>query len=105
MKNMNQVVSHGRQFVKRCSVSCQKLISRLGNARSAVLNEFRQSFSISERMLRLAVNEAEALAWETEFPLLVFPTLAREKVQAVHAWNQHQKAVLLGSGRTALAAG
>jgi hypothetical protein len=32
--------------------------------------------------LRRAANEAAALAWETVFPLLVFPVLFEEKTQA-----------------------
>ena len=41
-------------------------------------------------MVQLALNEAEALAHQTGFPFLVFPALAREKVEAVAAWNRHQ---------------
>jgi len=33
-----------------------------------------------------ALNEAEAAAWQTMFPHLVFPALATEKVQAAIAW-------------------
>jgi hypothetical protein len=46
-----------------------------------------------ERLLRLALNEAEAAAWETMYPHLVFPALASEKAQAVAAWNAHQQSV------------
>jgi len=44
-------------------------------------------------MLHLALNEAEALAGETGFPLLVFPELAREKAESVAAWGRRQQAV------------
>jgi hypothetical protein len=46
-----------------------------------------------EHLLRLAVNEAEALAWQTDYPHLIFPTLAVEKVQAVTAWDAQQQAL------------
>jgi hypothetical protein len=39
------------------------------------------------------LNEAEALAWQTEFPHLVFPILAQEKVQSAANWEAHQQAV------------
>ena len=102
-ENKHSFVHSGRRFVQACSSSCQRLLARLENAKNAVLNEFRQSFGIQERLLRLALNEAEALAWETEFPLLVFPTLAQEKAQAVVAWNQHQGLLLQASERRARA--
>ena len=40
---------------------------------------------------RQAANEAAALAWETRFPTLVFPTLFEEKVRTAvrHAARQH----------------
>jgi len=46
-----------------------------------------------ERMLQLALNEAEAVAWQTDYPHLLFPELAMEKVQAVASWNHRQTAV------------
>ncbi|HMJ91349.1 MAG TPA: hypothetical protein VK530_16120 [Candidatus Acidoferrum sp.] len=44
-------------------------------------------------VLRLAVNEAEAIAWSTGLPQLVFPVLAVEKAQAALAWHRRQRAV------------
>ena len=94
----NDPLNKSKGLISFCAACCQRLVARLQVARNAVLTEFRQSFNLPERMLRLVVNEAEALAWETEFPLLVFPTLAQEKAQALVDWNQHQQA-LLGAQR------
>ena len=77
-------------LVRTCATSCAKLISKLQNTKKALLAEFSQGRSQQDRMLQLALNEAEALAHETGFPFLVFPMLAREKVEAVAAWTQHQ---------------
>jgi len=55
-------------------------------------------------MLRLALNEAEALAWQTDYPHLVFPTLAMEKAQGLAAWNQRQRAIRGTSCMSAFAA-
>jgi hypothetical protein len=44
-------------------------------------------------VLELAVNEAEALAWQTGFPQLLFPTLAVEKARAVATWHEHQQSL------------
>lgn len=40
--------------------------------------------------IRLVLNEAEALAWQTPFPTLFFPALAREKAQHLLAWQARQ---------------
>jgi hypothetical protein len=39
------------------------------------------------------LNEAEALAWQTDYPQLFFPTLAMEKVQAVVSRRPRQQFV------------
>jgi hypothetical protein len=41
---------------------------------------------LPERLFRVAINEAEAIAWDTDFPQLVFPELAAEKVEALATW-------------------
>jgi hypothetical protein len=50
-----------------------------------------------ERLLRLAANEAEALAWQTSVPLLVFPALLDEKLEAAMAYVGRQHSVLSAS--------
>ncbi len=40
-------------------------------------------------MLKAAANEAASLAWSSEFPLLVYPVLLAEKVQAIRL--QHMR--------------
>jgi hypothetical protein len=45
-------------------------------------------------LLELAMNEAEALAWQTDFPQLFFPTLAAEKAGAVAGWHARQRRLL-----------
>jgi hypothetical protein len=80
-------------FVSACSASCRKLVARIQNVKRALLAEFRQGAYTNNRMFQLALNEAEAMAHETGFPHLVFPTLAREKIDSVAAWNRHQQVV------------
>ena len=43
--------------------------------------------------LRRAANEAAALAWETRFPLLVFPGLFEEKTRAALLQTERQASV------------
>ncbi|MBI3868312.1 MAG: hypothetical protein HY299_07250 [Verrucomicrobia bacterium] len=68
-------------------------MTQIEQARATIFAESRGTLEGHERLLGLALNEAEALAWETGFPHLVFPTLALEKVQGVAAWASHQRSV------------
>ena len=69
---------------------------QIQKTKDAILGEFRVKPEAHEQMLRLALNEAEALAWQTEFPQLVFPTLAMEKAQSVAAWHRRQASIQSG---------
>ena len=86
MKETNMNTTN-QTFAGACAVSCQKLIAQIKNARDTVLAEFRGTLEAPEQLLELALNEAEALAWQTDFPHLVFPVLATEKAEAVAAWK------------------
>jgi len=55
--------------------------------------EFSESYEISERLLQLAVQEAEAIAWGTEYPHLVFPALAMEKMRVAANWQERQEMI------------
>ena len=89
----NGIASMDNPFIAACTASCRKLVSRMQSLKTALLNEFGQRAHSYDRMFELALNEAEALAHQTGFPLLTFPTLAREKVEEVAAWKHHQQAV------------
>jgi hypothetical protein len=74
--------------------ACQKVLSQLDHQKEAILKELRERLQAPERLFRLAMNEAEALAWQTPYPYLVFPVLAAEKAQELAAWDSRQKAML-----------
>ena len=94
----------GSKFSNACLKSCKKILAQIKMAKDAIFAESHATLKTQEQMLRLALNEAEALAWETMYPHLVFPTLATEKVQAVAAWNTHQQSVRRTNLISALAA-
>ena len=94
----------GKAFGKACLASCQKVLAQIRKARETLFEEARGALKSQEQLLRLALNEAEALAWETRYPHLVFPTLAAEKIQAVAAWDAHQRSVRNTLPAAALAA-
>ena len=83
--------SPGATLAKACLVSCQKLVAQIQKTKDTILDEFREALGAQDHLLRLALNEAEALAWQTAYPHLVFPALAAEKAQAVATWHARQR--------------
>ena len=90
-KNYNQ--GNGGLSRKAGGVSCRKIRAQIAGVKEAIFVESGRAFPAPERLVRLALNEAEAAAWQTKYPHLVFPALATEKVQAVAAWNARQQSV------------
>lgn len=90
-----QQINRGAQssFASRCIASCKKLLSQIEEVKAAVVSEFRDRLDADQHVLELAVNEAEALAWQTGFPQLLFPELATEKAYAVAGWHERQRAL------------
>lgn len=76
-----------------CLTSCQKILAQVAKAKEAVFTESFKALKTHEHLLRLALNEAEATAWQTKYPHLLFPILATEKAQAVIAWNRRQQSI------------
>jgi hypothetical protein len=58
----------------------------------------------TRRLIRLALNEAEALAVQTGVPELVLPALAEEKVGSLRRWAARQAEVRARKGEMSLAA-
>lgn len=77
---------------------------RLQQLRERVEAEFTQLRDTRGHLVKLALNEAEALALQTSFPHLVFPALAQEKVGAVAVWHRRQAALRGSEAMLAFAA-
>jgi hypothetical protein len=98
MKTNNENVTENKvsaqsNFSDRCVASCRKLLAQLEEVKEQVVAEFRDRLDDHQHVLELAVNEAEALAWQTGFPQLFFPTLATEKARAVTGWYLRQQSI------------
>jgi len=78
---------------KACGACCRKIRAQIAGVKEAIFAEYSRAFRAPERLVRLALNEAEAAAWQTNYPHLFFPNLATEKVRAVAAWNARQQSV------------
>jgi hypothetical protein len=84
----------GKQTLAGAAVAtCQKLIAQIEQVKSRLVEEFGAQLAGHESMLKLVLNEAEALAWETSHPQLVFATLATEKAQALAAWEKRRQSI------------
>jgi len=106
---MNQISKYDNQgrgglLRKACGASRRKIRARIAGVKEEIFAEYRRAFSAPEQLVRLALNEAEAAAWQTKYPHLFFPALAVEKVRAVAAWNARQQSVRENSPVIVLAA-
>lgn len=80
-------------LAERCLATCRKLLNQIADVKTQVLAEFRDRVADQQHLLELAVNEAEAIAWQTDFPQLFFPALAAEKATAVAGWHSRQQSL------------
>jgi len=71
--------------------SCKQILAQINHVKEAILTEARNRLEAPEQLLRLAVSEAESLAFQTRYPQLVFADLAEEKIQRAAFWSEHQR--------------
>ena len=76
-----------------CRASGRNLAARIEQTKQTILAEFRDVLEANEQLLRLALSEAEAMSWQTDYPFLVFPMLATEKAQTVAVWHARQRSM------------
>jgi hypothetical protein len=95
---------NGGLLRKACGTSCRRIRAQIAGVKEAIFAETTRVFSGPEQLVRLALNEAEATAWQTKYPHLFFPTLAAEKVREVAHWNARQQFVRENSPVVTLAA-
>jgi hypothetical protein len=89
----NESLFNEQTITNRCVQSCRQLLAGIEQARNRIANEFHETLEANGQLVQLALNEAEALAWQTDFPHLMFPSLAMEKIQGVAAWHARQRSL------------
>ncbi len=82
-----------RRLQSFCDRCYQGILQRLAHIKANIEREFGRHVGGYEKLLKSAMNEAEALAWQTPYPHLFFPVLAEEKAAAVQRWAAHQREV------------
>ena len=101
---MKQNAIHQSNCTTSPASPCGKVVAQIEQAKAATFSEFRQELGNQRHLLRLVINEAEALAWQTGYPHLLFPTLAEEKARAIANWDRHQRSLGRTSEQLAFAA-
>ena len=76
---------------------------QLEEIKRSLVRQFGTAISGNGQLLNSALNEAEAMAWQTPFPHLLFPVLAEEKASAVSRWAARQRSVRRTSRQISLA--
>jgi hypothetical protein len=93
-----------RRFTPKLRVAlAEPRDARLQTLREGVEADFAELREARGHLLKLTLNEAEALALQTPVPHLVFPLLAQEKVSALAAWHERQNALWPGEQPLAFA--
>src|SRR5580765_5845845 len=68
----------------------QTIVAKLNEYKVRLLEEFSHESEAFLHFARLAVNEAESLAWSTPYAHLFLPALAEEKIQYARQWANRQ---------------
>lgn len=89
MKSINSLIVNLLQM--KTTQLRRNTLDAIAKARALIEREFGLLRQREPRLLRQALNEAEAIAWQTGFPQLVFPSLAMEKARAVATWEYRQR--------------
>ena len=77
----------------RCVRCYERVLHSLAAVKARVERQFGRAMAGYEQLLKAAVNEAEALAWQTPYPHLFFPALAEEKATKAQQWAAGQRAL------------
>lgn len=72
--------------------SYRESLQQREEVKCSLWRDFGTTSEAPRHLLHLALNEAEALAWQTPFPDLLFPVLAEEKATELEHWAARQRA-------------
>lgn len=78
----------------------KRQIEQLNRLKSRLTLEFGFAYGpcLGAGAVLNAVNDADAIAASSPFPLLIFPTLADEKVRKACQWQAKQRVIKRGVG-------
>src|SRR5213075_1441388 len=89
MKSINSLIVNLLQM--KTTQLGRNTLDAIAKARALLESEFGLLRQRQPRLLRQALNEAEAIAWQTGFPQLVFPLLAVAQGRVVDRWESRER--------------
>jgi hypothetical protein len=84
---------HPEGLAALCRRCYERVLRGLAAVKSNIERQFGRAMAGYEQLLQSAVNEAEAVAWQTPYPHLFFPVLAEEKALAAQQWANRQRVI------------
>ena len=85
MKALSQPHTHCQCVADIPIPFCSKLVSSLGKLKRRLQQKYELALPGRSHLIRAAVDEAEALAWQTPFPHLFLPDLAEARLAEIVA--------------------
>ncbi|MEA3212892.1 MAG: hypothetical protein QOE70_5949 [Chthoniobacter sp.] len=64
---------------------CRELVASLGKLKLRLQEKYERTLPGRDQLVRQAIDEAEALAWQTTFPHLFLPDLAEARLAEIVA--------------------
>jgi len=94
--NGSGIRAQGETMLARCTAACRTAARKLKQLEEQLAAKFiaETRGTIPGQLIQQAINEAEALAWSTRYPLLFLPELAEEKVRGARQWASRQQQIL-----------
>jgi hypothetical protein len=91
-----EVGSQREGMLAKCTAACRTAARKLKQLEEQLAAKFAAEAmgTIPGQLIQQAMNEAEALAWSTRYPLLFLPELAEEKVRGARQWASRQQQIL-----------
>jgi len=101
-KSAETARNRARRTARAAASERRETAVQFTNIKNGLTREFGTALGGHGQLLKSALNEAEALAWQTGYPHLFFPALAEEKALAVNRWAARQRRVREASREMAL---
>lgn len=90
------IKEQGARTLAKCTEACRTAARKLKQLEEQLTEKLAAEIQggVPQKLIQQAMNEAEALAWSTRYPLLFLPDLAEEKIQGARQWASRQQRIL-----------
>ena len=68
---------------------CHKMVTAIRDLRDRLIEKYEQTLPDRAHLVRKVIAEAEAMAWQTSFPHLLFPDFVETRVAALALVREH----------------